>query len=627
VIGSWPRLVLAALLLGAPALAQIPPPPDPPAAQSQGPPPRAYETTIAPTGDGALDTALRNASRLVGLQTRAPTDLPGLIARAAGEPERLRGALDSEGYFAGTVRVTIAGQDPLSPDLPRRLPAEGPIPVTVTATPNLRYVIRKAETTAVDEAQALREAAGHVADLVGQPARAAAVVEAQGRVISGLLRAGHPFAAVQERDVVVDHDARAMDFSLKVSPGPFALFAAPEVAGTVRVRPDFVRRYAAARLEGRPFDPDRAARARADLVALGVFDGVRLATGRSLDERGRLPVTLTVSERKRQAVGVSLAYETSLGGTVRTYYEHRNLFGAAERLRIEAELTRIGAAEVSRSGYRFGGTYRDPFAFNRDIAFVGSLFALRERLKTYDRDGIVGSFLFERRLNDRLVFATGPTFEVGRSGPAFGRLDPAEVVGWQFGLRWDSTDNLLDPRRGFRAQTTVTPSYSIEQANIFVSARAQGSTYWDVTGDGRSILAVRGSVGQLLGTEARNVPITQRFFAGGGGSVRGYDYQSIGPRQAGSKRSAGGSSLVDGSVEWRQRFGGNWGAVAFLDAGRVSGDRQGPGQDRAAWRLGAGLGARYYTVIGPVRVDFAMPLVKQPGSQGYGLYIGIGQAF
>jgi hypothetical protein len=215
-----PRLVLAALLLGAPALAQIPPPADPPAAQPPGPPPRPYETTIAPTGDDALDTALRNASRLVGLQTRAPTDLPGLIARAAGEPERLRGALDSEGYFAGTVRVTIAGQDPLSPDLPRRLPAEGPIPVTVTATPNLRYVIRKAEATAVDEAQALREAAGHVPDLVGQPARAAAVVEAQARVISGLLRAGHPFAAVQERDVVVDHDARAMDFSLKVSPAP-----------------------------------------------------------------------------------------------------------------------------------------------------------------------------------------------------------------------------------------------------------------------------------------------------------------------------------------------------------------------------------------------------------------------
>ena len=114
--------------------------------------------------------------------------------------------------------------------------------------------------------------------------------------------------------------------------------------------------------------------------------------------------------------------------------------------------------------------------------------------------------------------------------------------------------------------------------------------------------------------------------------MRGYDFQSIGPRQAGSKRSSGGSSVVDGSLEWRQRFGGNWGAVAFVDAGRVGGGgRQDIGgrsvQDKAAWRIGAGLGARYYTVIGPVRVDFAMPLVKQPGSQGYGLYIGIGQAF
>jgi translocation and assembly module TamA len=147
-------------------------------------------------------------------------------------------------------------------------------------------------------------------------------------------------------------------------------------------------------------------------------------------------------------------------------------------------------------------------------------------------------------------------------------------------------------------------------------------------GNGRSILAVRGSVGQLFGTEALDVPISQRFFAGGGGSVRGYDFQSIGPRQPGSRRSTGGSSLLDGSVEWRQRFGANWGAVAFVDAGRVGGGG-GSGQpsDRAAWRVGAGLGARYYTAIGPVRVDFALPLVKQPSSQGYGLYIGIGHAF
>jgi translocation and assembly module TamA len=625
--GSWPRLALAILLLGVPAQAQTPAPAAETTPEAPALPVRPYETTITPTGDDALDTALRNVSRLVGLQTRAPTDLAGIIARAAGEPDRMRAALDSEGYFAGTVRVSIAGADPLAPDLARRLPAEGPIPVTVTATPNQRYIIRTARAVALGEPEALREAADHLAGLVGEPARAAAVVEAQGRVVSRLLRAGHPLAEVKERDVVVNHDARAMDFTLNVSPGPFAVFAAPTVAGTVRVRPDFVRRYAAIRLEGRPFDPDRAARTRADLVALGVFDGVRLATARSLDERGRLPVSITVTERKRQAIGASAAYETALGGTIRTYYEHRNLFGAAERLRIEAELTRLGAADVSRSGYRFGATFRDPFAFNRDWAFVGSLFALRERLKTYDRDGIVGSFLFERRLNDRLTFSTGPAFEIGRSGPAQGRLEPAEVVGWQFGLRWDSTDNLLDPRRGFRAQATVTPSYSIEQGNLFVSTRAQGSTYWDVSGNGRSILAVRASVGQLFGTEARDVPITQRFFAGGGASVRGYDFQSIGPRQPGSKRSSGGSSLLDGSLEWRQRFGGNWGAAAFVDAGRVSGGGSGTVADKAAWRLGVGVGARYYTVIGPVRVDVALPLVRQPGSQGYGLYIGIGQAF
>lgn len=611
-----PRLALL-LALALPAHAQAPAPATPPAEVE--PAIRPYATTVVPTGDGALDTAIAAAARLVLLEDRAPTDLPGLLARARGDVERLRAALDSEGYFAGGATVRVAGQDPASPGF-RAPPDDGtPIPVTIQATPGPRYRITSIRAPGAEgrlEAEALQ-------DLVGEPARGANVVSAQTQLIERLLASGHPFAAVTARDVLVDHDRQAMEITLDTNPGPFATFANADVSGTQRVNPAFLRRFTDRRLADRPYDPARVARTRAEITALGVFDSVRLATGEALAPDGRLPVSLAVNERARRAIGLNAAYETRYGATLGAFFEHRNLFGQAERLRIEAAATRLGADEASRFGYRLGATFRAPELFNTPYAAVATLAVLRERLdKSYDRDAILGSVLLERALSDRLTLSTGPSFEVGRSGPSRGTLTPNQVVGWQVQARWDSTDSLLDPRRGFRLSGTITPSFTFEESTAYLLLRASASTYFDVSGDGRSIVAVRGAYGNLAGAKAEQVPYSQRFFAGGGGSIRGYDFQSVSPRDPRNGQRTGGSSLVEASAEFRQRIGANWGAVGFLDGGRVGG----AGGD-AAWRLGVGAGARYYTALGPIRADIAVPLVKQQGSQGYGLYIGIGHAF
>ncbi|MFL1464295.1 autotransporter assembly complex family protein [Roseococcus sp. DSY-14] len=617
-------LALAILLplLALPARAQAPTaPPGPPTPPAQAEPAiRLYEVTVVPTGDGALDAAIAAATRLVLLQERAPTDLPGILARARGDLERLRAALDSEGYFAGAAEVRVAGQDPAAVRFVPPPDDGTPIPVTIRATPGPRYRITR---VAAPGAEGRPEAAA-LQDLVGEPARGANVVSAQQQLIERLLASGHPFAAVSARDVLVDHDRQAMEITLDTAPGPFATFANSTVSGTQRVDPGFLRRFTDRRLADRPYDPARLSRARADVTALGVFDSVRLDTGEALDPDGRLPVQLTVTERLRRAIGVNAAYETRFGATLGGFFEHRNLFGQAERLRIEAAATRLGAREANRFGYRIGPTLRVPALFGGAYGFAGSLFLLRERQdQSFDRDAVTGSFLLERRLNDRLVISTGPVFEVGRSGPARGELVANQVLGWQVQARWDSTDSLLNPRRGFRVTGTATPSYTFREGNPYLLLRATASTYFDVSGDGRSIVAVRGGYGNLLGVQAQDVPFSQRFFAGGGGSVRGYDFQSISPRDPRTRAKVGGSSLAEASAEWRQRIGANWGAVGFVDAGRVGGAAGGD----AAWRLGVGVGVRYYTALGPFRADVALPLVRQQGSQGYGLYLGLGHAF
>jgi translocation and assembly module TamA len=351
---------------------------------------------------------------------------------------------------------------------------------------------------------------------------------------------------------------------------------------------------------------------------------VRTRAAEKLDAAGRLPTTFTVVERARHAIGFSAAYETNYGPSVRAYWEHRNLFGGAERLRVEAEVARIGTSgSIGEMTYRGGVTYRDPGLFGRDLTLVSNLFVIRERLEAYDRDAIGGSVLLEQRLSERLSVQAGPTVDFGSSGPPGGTLTPYQIAGFTFGGRFDGTDSLLDPSRGWRLNGAVTPSWSFSTSAPFAPLRATASAYWDVLGNRRTILAARGTVGSLMGAQVANVPRHLRFYAGGGGSVRGYDYQSIGPRDA-NNRPSGGGGLLEASVEWRQRVWGDIGAVAFVDAGSV-GASSAP--EFSNLRVGAGLGLRYFTPIGPIRADVAVPLVKQQNSSNFGLYVGIGQAF
>jgi translocation and assembly module TamA len=205
-----------------------------------------------------------------------------------------------------------------------------------------------------------------------------------------------------------------------------------------------------------------------------------------------------------------------------------------------------------------------------------------------------------------------------------GTTDHYDLVGVPVTLRYDSTNNLLNPTSGIRAAVTATPTESLgKQNSTFVIMQISGSTYLDLTGNGRSVLALRGLVGEVSGAGVFGLPPDQRFYAGGSGTVRGYRYQSIGPQFADGKPT-GGTAISAGTVEFRQRILGNYGVVAFVDAGQVSNTGVPFSQ---GYRIGAGIGARYYTSIGPIRLDVAVPLNKEPGGDSFELYIGIGQAF
>jgi translocation and assembly module TamA len=609
--------------LAALARAQGPEAPDGPA-----PDVLPYQVEVIPTDDGRLNDALEAVSQLVALQDQAPTSPGGVLGRATGDRERLQQALQSEGYWGGVAHITIAGLPLGDPGMLARLETmtERPVPIRITVEPGEPYRIASISvraTTPTEQPVVDTAATTPFGIAPGDIARAGPILAAERTLLDRLLAAGHPLATQAGRETVVDHGAKTMEIAWQLAPGPAATFAPPAVEGAVQVRSDFLHRQAS-RITGEPYSPERLEKARRDLMALGAFGSVRARAAERLDAEGRLPTTFIVSERARRAIGVTAAYETNFGPTVSVYWEHRNLFGGAERLRLEGEVARIGTGgSLDEMTYRTAATFRSPGLFGRDLTLVATIGALRERLDAYDRDAITATVLLERKLTEQLTVRAGPTVEFGEIGPSDGERSSYQLLGVLFGARYDGTDSLLDPSKGWRLDGAITPTYSIQDSAPFAPLRLTASTYWDVLGDRRSILAVRGSFGSLLGAGRTDVPRHQRFYAGGGGSVRGFDYQSIGPRDE-RNRPAGGASLLETSLEWRQRVYGDFGAVAFVDAGTVA---TGSVPDTSNLRVGAGVGLRYYTAIGPIRADVAMPLVREPDSSGYGLYIGIGQAF
>ncbi|MBU8545228.1 MULTISPECIES: autotransporter assembly complex protein TamA [Roseomonadaceae] len=617
-------LLIPALLLAAtPVLAQPAAEPPAPAAEA-APADLPYATTLMPSGVEALDEPLRQASRLIRLSDEAPVDSFGLVARALGEPPLLDAVLRAEGYWAAVITVRVAGEPADAAGLAQRLanaPPGAPVPVEVRIAPGPRYSIRRValRPDAQAAAPAIAALGAPPGIAPGDPARSGPVLDAETALIDRLRVAGYPLAAVVDREVLVNHEEQAMDVTWILAPGPQTRFAPPEIAGDTAVSRRLLARIAN-RLSGEPYAPATQEATRRQLLALGAFDSVRARAAARLDAEGRLPVTFTFTDRPRNAAGATLAYETNFGPSASVYYERRNVFGNAERLRLEASASRLGG-DAEDNNYRIGANLRRPGLFDGRTSLVLDAAVLRERLDAYDRDAITTSALLERPFGARWVLQAGPTFETGKIGRD-GDMQAFTLAGFVMGARYDNTDDPLDPRRGYRLSATVTPYMDVAEGGGFARAIGSARGYFSLVEGGGTVLALRGTLGSLVGAD-RAVPLDKRFYAGGGGSVRGYAYQAIGPQDS-QNRPNGGASLVEGSVEIRQRISGALGMVAFLDGGSV-GQAETPSFEEV--RFGAGLGVRYGTAIGPLRLDVAVPLNKQQGDDGYGLYVGLGQAF
>jgi len=591
-----------------------------PAARAADPQP--YTVSIASTGNDDLDTTLNDSAQLVTLQGKGRIPPFALVERARSDVQRLKTALDSFGYYDAKLTIAIDGHDVDDPDLPAYLdgvPKGTSVAVKVAVDTGPLFHLGKI-TIDGDVPDADRKVLGLK---TGDPAIANNVLDGQSRLLNALLEDNYALAKVDAPIAYLNEDSHTLDLTFHVVTGPKAAIGEITFKGLEDVNEDFARRALTIH-PGDPYQPSKIEDARQTLAKLGVFSGVSVRAADHLSADGRMPLVFGVSERKKHAVALTGTYSTDLGISLSATWSHRNLFGNAEQLNLTAAGTGLGNA-TQGIGYTLSAQFIKPLFLRNDQTLELDVSGIKQQLDAYDQKVETVAGFLRRKFTPEWTGSVGLSFahdDVTQEGTQ----TLYELIAAPVTVTYDTTgltDVLRDPTHGWRASAAITPTQSFGGDSLtFFVLQTSASTYFDLSGNGRSVLALRGLAGSILGGSNLSVPPDQRLYAGGSATVRGFAYQSIGPQFA-DGNPVGAKSVDAASIEFRQRIGEDWGGAAFVDAGQASTGAPFTGDVR----VGAGIGARYYTPIGAVRLDFAVPLNPVPKGDKFEIYIGLGQAF
>lgn len=529
--------------------------------------------------------------------------------RAREDAELLVQLLRAEGYYDARVRPLVE-------------PQGDSLVVTLRARLGDLYQLTDVDITGVERAgdrtDELTTAFGVDAQ---DPANADKIVAGEAALKAEVGRQGFPFAKVGAPELVVDHENRTAQLNIAVDPGTQRRY------GTIRMANDDVfdgeHVMDIARFDsGELYNSDDVTDLGRALIATGLVSSadVKPVPGSTPET---VDIAVELDPAPPRTIAGELGYGTGEGFRAEASWTHRNFFkpeGAITLRGVAGTEEQLASLSFRRNNFKM-----------RDRVLTAQVSAANINRNAYDARTISLSGGLE--LQSNLIFQKPWTWSIGAELLLTDERDTIIETGVDRrrtffigalpgSLYYDGTDDLLDPTRGFRLGGRLSPEVSL-QGSVFGYARTQIDGSFYLPFGEKIVLAARTRLGTIAGASRDDIAPSRRFYAGGGGSVRGYSYQAIGPRDA-DNNPIGGKSLAEFSIEARVRFGSTFGVVPFIDAGNVS---QGslPGFDNL--RIGAGIGARYYSNFGPIRIDVGTPINPAPGDPRVAVYVSLGQAF
>ncbi len=608
-----------------------------PASKTDGIP---YEVNI--TGKDLEKSPVHKLLGEVSLAVQKKDDPPKSLAllrrRCEGDLPEMQKVLRSFGYFRGTItfkidppktsgeaaeeRQTAARTDNPEADSLSVPPSVNPAMANFEVDLGPRFTFSKITVDLAPETPlgVLAPPAPKALELSeGEPYTASLVVKAGETILTRYKENGYPFPKISHRDVIADFKTNHVEVSFQVSPGPYARFGATKVTGLTHLRDQYVYDLIPWK-EGNPYDIRLINEARQTLFDTNLFGVVAFKNPEKVNTEDQLPMTVELRERARRTVRLGLEYTTDYGPGFNGSWTHRNLFGMAEKLTASAIInsqTRTGALRFEK-----------PMFLNRDNTFIAQIQFNDETTDAYNANSGVATAILQQQFTKTFRAGGGLGFHLARvKENANNQRNTYQLFYVPLTADLDTRRNVLNPIQGYHLSLAMAPYQDISQSDIrFFTYVLGGSTYYNFNRGDWIVVAVKAAFGQIFGIDHNKMPADLRFYPGGGGSVRGYGYQMAGPLQG--TIPVGGLSMLTGSLELRFKVTESIGVVPFLDAGTAYLDTV-PDFSGQEMLYGAGLGLRYYTAIGPIRLDVAVPLRKRPGGadSDYQIYVSIGQSF
>ncbi|ALE03306.1 autotransporter assembly complex protein TamA [Bartonella ancashensis] len=574
------------------------------------------------------------ASSLIADQDQIISSSSSLLAKARSDYRAILFALYSDGRYGSTISIKINGLEAAELSPVTQLPVRSAIVITVDAGP--QYIFGDVH---IDQATSFAKYKTRktlsVEDLgykIGAIARSDIVLKAEQWAIAGWRRQGYAKAEISSYDIVVDHVARTVRARISIDPKQKVYYGPLDVRNISkhpRVDSDYIAWMTGLKV-GQQYNAEDLDNANKRVTRLDIFHAVDIHEADTVSGNGYLPLSLIVEERKARRFGIGGNYSVLDGMGFEAYWMHRNLFGRAERLKIEAKINGASNHHQEKSNYLenfdylLGAEFIKPGIITPDTAFEAQLKIQRDGLGDYITTAIKGKVGIIHAVSDDLSGQAAVLVYSGHTLDNYHGDRHFATIGLQSGIVYDSRNNKFNAIKGAYSEVTINPFYETKFNHFMTKIVAEGRSYWAFDKKNRFIFATRAKFGTIIGRDVALLPQDMLFFSGGGGSVRGYAYRNIGIKtEDGSV--AGGYVLAEGSAELRFSLGEKIGFVNFIDGGYV-GERIHFGlSQKIKW--GAGFGGRYMTNFGPLRFDIAWPLQRENGDPKMGFYVGIGQAF
>ncbi len=537
--------------------------------------------------------------------------------RSKNDIKTLRKILRFYGYY--DAKVTVVLESSSEPKIEKS--------VTFTVALGERYKIRSFKTTFTPRGKGPAPCTLNVNGMdieIGAFMETGVILSSFDKIKDHLFSCGYPFAKITSHRAILDQGTKVVDLRLIIAPGPFVRFGILKISGSKTVPNHFIENRSPLK-KGAPYDQGKIDKYQDKLSYTDLFQHIQIRKGGKLDDvknMAEMPININLRDGKPRTITAGVEFNTSTGIGLSSSWEHRNIFGNADRFKA--------SAHFSKKEQALDFMYALPDFGWVDQTFTTNLEYKKEINDAFKKNGFGISFLFDNKLLGGWSYFYGLSFE-NYTITENGNKMRVGGVGIPLGAKLNRVNNTLNPTKGFKIIGTITPEFgSFGKIKTLTKSTLFGTYHIPLSDDHQYILSFWSRIGTVFGAKSIDIPENRRLFAGGSGSVRGYGSHKLSPLSATGK-PIGGKSLIEFGIEPRIRFGKNWGVVTFVEGGAVS-QTLIPSLGKNLL-FGAGFGVRYYTDFGPIRADIAIPFKKRKNAAGKRIdsaiqfYISIGQAF